>query len=120
MSQKTKHFYEFGGYRLDLANRLLWRGNEVVALPPKTFDILLALVEERGQVLTKDELMQRVWRDNFVEEANLSNHIFTLRKVLGEEKNGTRYIETIPRRGYRFVANVIEIQDEPAAVVVEE
>ncbi|HET8676232.1 MAG TPA: winged helix-turn-helix domain-containing protein, partial [Blastocatellia bacterium] len=90
MSQKTKHFYEFGAYRVDLANHLLLRDGEVVALPPKAFDILLALVEESGQVLQKDDLMRRVWPDSFVEEANLSHHIFTLRKALGEDRNGAR------------------------------
>jgi DNA-binding winged helix-turn-helix (wHTH) protein/TolB-like protein len=120
MGQKTKHFYEFGAYRLDLMNRLLLRDSEVVPLPPKSFDILLALVKESGQVLQKDELMQRVWPDTFVEEANLSNHVFTLRKALGEDKNGAKYIETIPRRGYRFVAQVTEIADLPDDLVVEE
>jgi DNA-binding winged helix-turn-helix (wHTH) protein/TolB-like protein/Flp pilus assembly protein TadD len=120
MSQKTKHFYEFGAYRVDLANHLLLRGGEVVALPPKAFDILLALVEESGQVLQKDDLMRRVWPDSFVEEANLSHHIFTLRKALGEDKNGARYIETIPRRGYRFVASVTQVRDESDEIIVAE
>jgi DNA-binding winged helix-turn-helix (wHTH) protein len=120
MRIKTKHFYEFGAYRLDLANRLLLRDDEVVPLPPKSYDNHLALVEERGQVLQKDQLMQRIWPDSFVEEANLSNHVFTLRKVLGEDKDRAKYIETIPRRGYRFVAAVTEINDQGNDLLVAE
>jgi DNA-binding winged helix-turn-helix (wHTH) protein len=120
MSLKTRHFYEFDAFRLDATNRLLLRDGAVVPLTPKAFDILLALVKDSGQVLQKEELMQRVWPDSFVEEASLSNHVFTLRKALGENKNGTRYIETIPRRGYRFVAEVAEISDDGADSIVRE
>src|SRR5436190_18793297 len=119
MSQQLKRFYEFGPFRVDAANRLLLRDGEVVPLPPKAFDILLALVEDSGQVLQKEKLMQRVWPDSFVEEANLSNQIFTLRKALGEN-NGDKYIKTIPRRGYRFVAEVTEISTEATDIVLAE
>src|SRR5947207_9205869 len=119
MSQQLKRFYEFGPFRVGTANRLLLRRGEVVALPPKTFDILLKLVEDSGQVLQKEELMQRVWPDSFVEEANLSNQIFTLRKALGES-NGEKYIKTIPRRGYRFVAEVTEITNEGTDILLAE
>lgn len=119
MNRQTKHFFEFGPFRVDASNRLLLRDGEVVPLPPKAFDILLALVEGSGQVLQKEDLMARVWADSFVEEANLSNQIFTLRKALGET-NGDKYIKTIPRRGYRFVANVTETSDEGADIVVAE
>ena len=119
MNRQTKHFFEFGPFRVDASNRLLLRDGEVVPLPPKAFDILLVLVEGSGQVLEKEELMARVWADSFVEEANLSNQIFTLRKALGET-NGDKYIKTIPRRGYRFVANVTETSDEGAHIVVAE
>src|SRR5947207_2489893 len=119
MSQQLKRFYEFGPFRVGTANRLLLRRGEVVALPPKTFDILLTLVEDSGQVLQKEELMQRVWPDSFVEEANLSNQIFNLRKALGES-NGEKYIKTIPRRGYRFVAEVTEITNEGTDLVLAE
>ncbi len=119
MRVKTKHLYEFGGFRIDTSDRLLWRGDEVIALPPKAFDLLLTLVENSGHVLSKDELMRQIWQDSFVEEANLSHHVFTLRKALGEDKNGNRYIETIPRRGYRFVASVTEVREEPAVFVAE-
>jgi DNA-binding winged helix-turn-helix (wHTH) protein/TolB-like protein/Tfp pilus assembly protein PilF len=119
MSQQPKHFYEFGAYRLDARDHLLLRDGEVVLLPPKTFDLLLALVESSGRVLTKEELMKQVWPDSFVEEANLSHHVFTLRKALGEDGEG-RYIETIPRRGYRFVAGVSEVLGEADELVVAE
>lgn len=119
MSKQLRRFYEFGPFRVDAANRLLLRQGEVVPLPPKAFDILLTLVEDSGQVLQKEELMRRVWPDSFVEEANLSNQIFTLRKALGEN-NGNRYIKTIPRRGYRFIAEVTEAINQPAEFVVAE
>jgi hypothetical protein len=85
MRVKTKHFYEFDGFRIDLGDRLLLRDSEVIALAPKAFDLLLTLVENNGHVLSKDELMKQVWQDTFVEEANLNFQITTLRKALGEE-----------------------------------
>src|SRR6266498_4102843 len=108
MSRNSTHFYDFGAYRLDEAERLLWRGDEVVPLTPKAFEMLLVLVESSGHVLTKEELMKRVWPDTVVEEANLSHNIYRLREALGESRDGEKYIETVPRRGYRFVAKVIE------------
>ncbi len=85
---------------------------EIVPLTLKAFDLLLVLVENSGHLLEKEELMKRVWPDSFVEEANLSNNIFTLRRSLGEERNRQKYIETVPRRGYRFVAQVRRMSDE--------
>ncbi len=120
MRVKTKHFYEFGGFRIDRNDRLLLRGSEVIPLTPKALDLLLTLVENNGHVLSKDELMREVWPDSFVEEANLSHHIFTLRKALGEDKNGAKFIETLPRRGYRFVASVTEIDDASNDLVLTE
>jgi DNA-binding winged helix-turn-helix (wHTH) protein/Flp pilus assembly protein TadD len=93
---------EFGPFRLDAAKRVLWRGGQVVGLPPKALDVLIALAEQRGDVVTKDELLRRVWPDTFVEEANLSVNVSALRKALGEQANGRPYIETVSRRGYRF------------------
>ncbi|MEK6304532.1 MAG: winged helix-turn-helix domain-containing protein [Acidobacteriota bacterium] len=119
MSVQAKHFYEFGAYRIDARDHLLLRDGEAVPLAPKAFDLLLVLVENSGRVLTKEELMRQVWPDSFVEEANLSHHVFTLRRALGEDGEG-RYIETIPRRGYRFVAAVAELQDESDELVVAE
>ena len=97
---------EFGPFRLDPVKRLLWREGELVGLPPKAVDLLLALVEQAGDVVGKQELMDRVWPDSFVEEANLSVNVATIRKVLGERPDGQPYIETLSRRGYRFVAPV--------------
>lgn len=99
-------FYDFRPFRLDLANHLLFRAEAVVHLTPKVFETLLALVQKSGQVLTREELMDTLWPDTCVEEGNLSRNIATLRKALGEEHGEHHYIETIPRRGYRFVANV--------------
>ena len=100
--------YEFGPYRLDSSKRLLIRDGRHLAVPPKTFDLLLLLVEGRGRVFTKKELMGALWPDTFVEEANLSFQISALRKVLGE--NGTDWIETLPRYGYRFNRDVVELE----------
>jgi len=95
---------EFGPFRLDAAKRVLWRDGRVVPLPPKALDLLVALVEQRGDVVTKDELLKRVWPDTFVEEANLSVNVSALRKALGDGPGGRPYIETLSRRGYRFAA----------------
>src|SRR5262245_63444816 len=107
MDHQPKQIYEFGPYRLDSTERLLMRDGEVVPLQPKVFDLLLALVERHGRLLEKDELMKLVWPDAIVEEANLANNISILRKTLSE--NGERFIETAPKRGYRFVAVVKEV-----------
>jgi DNA-binding winged helix-turn-helix (wHTH) protein len=109
MGRRQKQIYEFGRYRLDAAERLLLRDGEVVPLQPKGFDLLLALVERHGRLLEKDELMKLVWPDTLVEEANLANNISILRKTLGE--NGQQFIETAPKRGYRFIVSVIK-EDE--------
>ena len=84
MSQPAIHCYGFGPFRLDAIKRLLLREGEVVPLKPKVFETLLVLVERRGEVLGKEELIQRVWPDSFVEEGNLSVNIFALRRALGE------------------------------------
>src|SRR5688500_2726546 len=109
--------YEFGPYRLEASTRRLLRGDEVVPLAPKAFDILLALVERRDRVVDKAELMKIVWPESFVEEANLSQTIFVLRKTLGEDPGGNDYIETVPRRGYRFAADVRIVETAPPAAV---
>ncbi len=120
MARNPKHFYDFGAYRVDEAERLLLRGDEVVPLTPKAFDILLVLVESSGHVLTKDELMKRVWPDTIVEEANLSHNIYKLREALGDSTQEQRYIKTIPRRGYRFVADVREVTNGELDLLVQE
>ena len=110
--QQTKHFYQFGSHRLDPAKRVLLLEGKPLPLTAKVFDTLLVLVERRGQVVEKDELMKLLWPDSFVEEANLSQNVSILRKVLGESPNDHRYIVTVPGRGYRFVARVTESEDE--------
>src|SRR6202521_4175481 len=95
--------YEFGPFRLEPAERKLLRGNEVVALTPKAFDTLYILVRESGHLVVKDELIRMLWPHSVVEEGNLTNNIFQLRKALGEDP---QYIETVPRKGYRFVGAV--------------
>ena len=103
-ADRNKHeIYEFGPFRLEPAERKLLRGCEVVALTPKVFDMLVMLVRKNGHLMQKDELIQLLWPDSFVEEGNLSNNVFVLRKALG---NDYEYIETVPRRGYRFVGAV--------------
>ena len=108
MVQQDNHSYEFGRFRLKVAERVLLREGELVPLTPKVFDILITLVEHGGQVVSKDDLMKRVWPNTFVEEGNLTQNISLLRKALGETPGGAQFIETVPRRGYRFVAETIE------------
>src|SRR5688500_6264634 len=115
---KTPHFFEFGPFRLDAAERLLFKGGEVVPLTPKVIDTLLVLVENRGHLIAKEELMSSVWPDSFVEDSNLTQNISLLRKALGEEHSGRQYIETLPKRGYRFVAEVKEVEERSAAVLL--
>src|SRR5687768_15947274 len=112
MRAKTKHSYEFGPFRIDAANHLLLRHGQVVPVKPKCFDTLVALVENRGRLLEKDELMKALWPDSFVEEANLTQTVYMLRKALGEGTNEHNYIETIPKRGYRFVDAVREFEGQ--------
>ncbi|GEM_PF-489040 len=118
MDKKTKPLYQFDAFTLHTEDRLLFKDGEVVPLAPKVFDILLTLVQKNGRVLDKDELIREVWADTFVEEGNLARNVSTLRKALGESEEGRQFIETIPRRGYRFVADVRELTD--SALVVRE
>ena len=108
----TQNFYEFGCFRIDRAERTLLRDREVVTLTQKAFDVLMALVERSGHIVEKEELMGKVWPDSFVEEGNLTQNIYTLRKILGETEDGQQYIQTVPRRGYRFTANVSRSHDD--------
>ena len=111
MAQPDSHSYEFGRFRLKTAERILLREGELVPLTPKVFDILITLVEHRGQVVAKDDLMKRVWPSTYVEEGNLTQNISLLRKALGETPGGVQFIETVPRRGYRFVGDIAESWD---------
>jgi len=105
--------YVFGHFRVDVRKRLLMSGNEIVMLPPKAFDTLVTLIENNGSVLSKEDLLRLVWPDEFVEENNVAQNISKIRRVLEEGSGDVKYIETIPKRGYRFVGN-IEVID-PAA-----
>jgi TolB-like protein/DNA-binding winged helix-turn-helix (wHTH) protein len=119
MNAQNNHIYEFGSFRLDSAQHILLREGQIVPLTPKVFETLLLLVENKGQVVDKDELMQKVWSDSFVEEANLAKNISILRKVLSENDSGGAFIETIPKRGYRFIKVVREIETESPQKVEE-
>jgi DNA-binding winged helix-turn-helix (wHTH) protein/Tfp pilus assembly protein PilF/TolB-like protein len=103
--------YEFESFRLDPANRLLTRAGKEVALPGRAFDALLLLVRRPGGLLTKDELMASVWSGSFVEESNLTVAMSTLRRALGEDPQDRRFIQTVARQGYRFIAEVRELQE---------
>jgi len=111
MSQEPKANWLFGPFCLDPEQRVLLRDGKPIALTSKAFEILHLLVENHGRGLSKEEMMRQVWPDSFVDESNLAQHIFHLRKVLGDTHEGRAYIETLPRHGYRFVA---EVQQAPA------
>lgn len=120
MSKQIKQFYEFGQFRIDPLQRVLFREGKPVSLPPKIFETLLALVKRSGQVVEKEKLIEEVWPETFVEENNLTQYISALRKTLGDGSREHRYIETIPRRGYRFAAEVQEVWDETADLVLSD
>jgi TolB-like protein/DNA-binding winged helix-turn-helix (wHTH) protein/Tfp pilus assembly protein PilF len=115
MSKRVKQLYEFGPFRLDPAEHTLLRDGRPIPLRPKVFDILLVLIENHGHLVEKEELMSLVWTEQFVEEGNLNKNISMLRRALGEDAGGHKFIETIPKRGYRFVADVREVNDSDEA-----
>jgi TolB-like protein/DNA-binding winged helix-turn-helix (wHTH) protein/Flp pilus assembly protein TadD len=117
MSKPEKHFYEFGPFRLDPAERLLMCEDRPVALTPKAFDTLIVLISKSGHLVGKDELMREVWGDNFVEENNLDKSISALRKALGEDS--AKYIATVRGSGYRFVGEVHESTAAESVVLHE-
>ncbi len=106
---------EFGEFRLDPEKKILWRGEEVVSLPLKSIELLCVLIENRGAVVGKDALMERVWKDSFVEESVLTQNIYLLRKTLQHQGDGKNLIKNVPRRGYLFGGEVRHILSEPAA-----
>jgi TolB-like protein/DNA-binding winged helix-turn-helix (wHTH) protein/Flp pilus assembly protein TadD len=112
MTKVVRQLYEFGPFVLDPGERLLRHGAARMELPPRAFDTLVALVENNGRLLEKDALMRTVWGDTVVEENNLSQVVYLLRKALRDGEDGSRYIETVPKRGYRFVAGVREVPGE--------
>ena len=120
MNRTARRFYLFDGFRVDVSERILLKENREVPLTPKVFDTLLVLLENSSHMLTKKELMEQVWPDSFVEENNLAQNISILRKALGESKEGEHYIQTVPKRGYRFVADVTMSGGEEESLIVRE
>ena len=117
MALETKPVWQFGPFHLDPAERLLLRDGHELRLPPKAFDLLVAMVSSRGRLLEKDELLKRVWPDTFVEESSLSQHVSMLRKALQDGEMGASYIETVPKSGYRFTTAVREVSGPGVAAV---
>ncbi len=109
MAQDFNKLYEFGPYQVDPRKLQLWRDGSAVPLPPKALEILLAMVARSGETVSKEELMHAVWPDSYVEESNLTQNIFLLRKALGESAQDSSYIITIPGKGYRLAVEVREI-----------
>src|SRR4030095_11161373 len=112
--------YEFGPFRMNVSQRVLTRAGDVISLPPKATDILLLLLQNAGELVEKDNLMKEVWPDSFVEEGNLTQNIFTLRRALGDHRSSAQYIDTVVRRGYRFVAKVKLVEATPSSTSTEE
>ena len=111
-SRGQDEVYEFGGFRLEVRERRLTRGSLRVHLAPKAHDVLVALVRRPGRLITKSELLERVWPDVSVEEGNLTVHVSSLRKVLGDFSRSPAYIETVSRAGYRFIAMVTRLNGD--------
>ena len=112
-------YYEFGPFQIDKLNHALLRDGDTIPLKPKVFDTLLLLVENRERILDKDEMLRQLWPDTVVEESNLSQNVYLLRKALCEETEGAKYIETTPKRGYRFVGTVKEVETPMPELPVE-
>src|SRR5690242_17723212 len=116
MSKADNGLYEFGPFHLDPGQRLLLRGDEHIRLQPKIFDLLLFLVQRSGELVEKEAIIRHLWPDSIVEEGNLTNNISILRRELSDTGKDPKYIETVPKHGYRFVANVkvLQTRAEPA------
>src|SRR6185436_18943177 len=119
MARQSKQLYEFGQFCLDPRERLLMRDGDTIPLTPKAFDMLLSLVENSGRLLEKEELMRTLWPDSFVEEGSLAQNISLLRRALGDSQEEQKFIETVPRRGYRFIASVRALQDNDELIAME-
>jgi DNA-binding winged helix-turn-helix (wHTH) protein/TolB-like protein/Flp pilus assembly protein TadD len=120
MSKPHNPVYEFGPFRLDPSQRLLLRADEHIRLSPLVFDLLLFLVQKSGQLVEKDEIIEHLWPDRFVEEGNLTNNISILRRELGDTGKHPKYIETVPKHGYRFVAEINLLQTQGAEAAYED
>jgi DNA-binding winged helix-turn-helix (wHTH) protein/TolB-like protein/Tfp pilus assembly protein PilF len=119
MSPQVRHLYEFGPFRLDPGKPCLWRNGELVSLTPKALETLLVLIQQNGKLVEREDLMRAIWPDTFVEDGNLNFNVSMLRKALGTNDAGEQYIQTVPRHGYRFSADVREVTEEVPALVVE-
>src|SRR5215467_7453971 len=108
------HFFEFGQFRLDVGGKLLFRDGKRMPVPVKAAEVLIALVRNRGTAVGREELLRQVWADTAVEEGSLTSHVSLLRRALGETPGSVQYIETIAKRGYRFIAPVEEVDMRPA------
>src|SRR2546423_12147752 len=120
MLRQDAHLFEFGPFRLDIAEKVFFKNGEPLPLAPKAFELLAILVERSGHLVDKNDLLKEIWPDSFVEESSLTQNIYVLRKALSESDGEQRYIETVPRRGYRFVADVKAIGDREAAVAIDQ
>jgi DNA-binding winged helix-turn-helix (wHTH) protein/tetratricopeptide (TPR) repeat protein len=118
MDRQARHLLEFGPFRMDLEQRVLMRDQETITLSPKAFETLLVLVRHSERVVLKDDLMKTLWPDTFVEESNLSQHIFQLRKALGDKAHDPEYVVTVPGRGYRFSQKVTELTEPDGDLIV--
>jgi DNA-binding winged helix-turn-helix (wHTH) protein/Flp pilus assembly protein TadD len=114
---ETPATHEFGPFRFDARQRVLWRSGELVAVPPKALDLLAVLVEQHDHVVSKDDLLRRAWPDTFVSAANLSVNVAILRRALGTQRDGGPWIQTVPRRGYRFVGAVASLAPPARRVI---
>src|SRR5438477_8846060 len=119
MSLAINHFHRFGEFTLDGDQKVLLRNDSPLPLAPKVFDTLLILLDNRGRIVQKEELMKHLWPNSFVEESNLTFNIQQLRKALGDNAREPRFIETVARRGYRFIAEVKENSPTPLAAETE-
>ena len=119
MQARTRRIYEFGRFRLDGDEGVLLKEGRPAPLTPKVFDLLLLLVESSGHLVLKEEIMSRLWPESFVEEDNVNRNISTLRRALDDSPNNPSYIETVSKRGYRFVAAVAEVETDETELILE-
>lgn len=119
MEAKSKVLYSFGDYLLEVSEKRLWKDKMLVSLTPKAFETLVVLVANRGRVVEKEVLLDKIWANTFVEEGTLAQNILTLRKALGTLSDGRQFIETVPRTGYRFISEVKEIISDDEIVILE-
>ena len=110
MKEPARRVYEFGPFRLEPTERRLFCQDQIVPLTPKAHDLLTVFVEQSGHLIDKETLLKAVWEESFVEEANLAYTVSALRKALGDTSEPHRYIATVPKRGYRFIAPVVEVE----------